>query len=35
MVRALIEDLIELACLGAFLSGVAILAHPGFGLWFG
>jgi hypothetical protein len=31
MLRALIEDLIELSCLAAFLSGIAVLAHPGFG----
>ncbi len=33
MVRALFEDVIELACLAAFLSGVAILANPGTTAW--
>jgi hypothetical protein len=34
MIRALIEDLIELSCLAIFLSGIAVLAQPGFGAWF-
>jgi hypothetical protein len=34
MIRALVEDLIELTCLAAFLSGMAVLAHSGFGPWF-
>ncbi len=33
MVRALVEDLIELVCLAAFLSGVAALAHHGAASW--
>lgn len=35
MMRALIEDLVELACLGVFLSGMAMLASPGLGAWIG
>jgi hypothetical protein len=33
MIRALMEDLIELAFLVAFLSGVAVLAQSGVGPW--
>jgi hypothetical protein len=33
MVRAMIEDLVELACLAVFLSGIAMLAHFGAAGW--
>jgi hypothetical protein len=35
MMRALVEDLVELACLGIFLSGMAVLASPGLVAWIG
>lgn len=35
MLRALLEDLVELTCLVAFLSGVAVLANPVLGAWLG
>ena len=33
--RMLIADFVELSCLAAFLTGVACMAHPAFGLWVG
>ncbi len=35
MMRALIEDALELSCLAAFIAGVAALAQPGLGAWLG
>lgn len=35
MLRALIEDCVELLCLGVFLSAVAALAQPGLAGWLG
>lgn len=29
MVRALVEDMLEVLCLAAFLAGLATLAQPG------
>ncbi len=35
MIRALFEDMMELACLAAFLTGVALMATPAAAAWFG
>lgn len=35
MVRALVEDAVELLCLGAFLAGLAALASHGLAHWLG
>lgn len=34
MVRNMIEDAVELACLAAFLAGIAVLAHPALSAFF-
>ena len=31
--KRLIGDLVEVSCLLVFLSGIAVIAQPGVGLW--
>lgn len=31
--KRLMSDLVEVSCLLVFLSGIAALAQPGFGIW--
>lgn len=35
MVRALVEDAVELLCIGIFLAGLAALASHGLAHWMG
>ena len=35
MLRTLVEDVVELACLAVFLTGVAVLSWSGAGPWLG
>lgn len=35
MVRAMIEDVVEVMCLAAFLAGMATMAQPGLVAWLG